>query len=133
MYLSFSSPFGCSVEGSPEQIICLSLTLSLPSYHVILSLSSIFTCMYMHACFTCGLPILLLPNSSTVPIYKDPTPLISLLLCPNTPSPSPPLPRSLINSGTATHAGQQHWWQLPFLGGLHWALASRGGVKTKLL
>lgn len=80
-----------------------------------------------------SLPISLLPNSSTVPIFKDPTPLISLLLCPNTPSPSPPLPRSLINSGTAIHAGQQHWWQLPFLGGLHWALASRGGVKTKLL
>lgn len=98
MYLSFSSPFGCSVEGSPEQIICLSLTLSLASYHV--------------------------------PIFKDPTPLFSLLLCPNTPPPSPPLPRSLINSGTATHAGQQHWWQLPFLGGLRWVLASRGGVKT---
>lgn len=49
MYLSFSSPLGCSVEGSPEQIICLSLTLSLASYHVILSMSSIFTCMYMHA------------------------------------------------------------------------------------
>lgn len=59
-------------------------------------------------------------------LYSKTLPLCFLSCCVQTHL----LPRSLINSGTATHAGQQHWWQLPFLGGLRWVLASRGGVKT---